>query len=301
MQLHARYWLSLPERCARVLCAAVGGAVYESAQLLLPRFVRQSRLYEATAKNALRIAIELLGGVDPPRTAGAAPEPEAGRIAAQKAVGNIVEMGAVAAFGFSPLWLLAAAADVLNGSRLYLRTLEDELTSAGLLREGMRFTSVDQLMGALASTAGQGARLIDLPPLELEGLKSTIAELQADVSSLPRPAEMAMLFDGLVKTAQSERRSLLEVSSGVGLAFLTSARRVGRDSVIRPYSEDWKPLRDEGFGAYAVRVAGPYRHAITGHFATDRVTVTERLPRYLQRTAAWMRAIRAAVSRHPGH
>ncbi len=299
MQLHVRYWLSLPERCARALFAAAGGAVYESAQLLLPRFVRQSRLYEATAKNALRIAIELLGGVDPTRTAGAALEPGAGRIAAQKAAGNIVELGAVVAFGFSPLWLLAAAADVLNGSRLYLRTLEDELTSAGLLREGVRFTSLDQLVGALANTAGQGARLVDLPPLEMEGLKRAIAELQADVSSLPRPAEMATLFDGLVKMAQSERKSLLEVSSGVGLAFLTAARRVGRDRVIRPYGEDWKPLQDEGFGAYAVRVAGPYRQAITGHFATDKLTVTERLPQYLPRVAAWMRAIRAVVRRHP--
>jgi hypothetical protein len=289
VQLNARYLLSLPERSARALFAAAGGTVYESAQLLLPRFVRQSRLYEATAKNALRIAIELLGGVDPMRTAATAPEPGTGRIAARKAAGNIVELGTVTAFGFSPLWLLAGAADVLNGSRLYLRTLEDELTSAGLLRKGVRFTSLDHLMGALASTAGQGARLIDLPPLELEGLKRAIAELRADVSSLPTPAEMAVLFDGLVKTAQGEHRSLLELSSGVGLAFLTSARRLGRDSVIRPYGEDWKPLRDEGFGAYAVRVAGPYRQAIRSHFATDKITVTERLPRYLPRAAAWLR------------
>ena len=40
----------------------VGGAVYETAQLVLPRLVRRSRLYEATAKNLLRVAIELVGG-----------------------------------------------------------------------------------------------------------------------------------------------------------------------------------------------------------------------------------------------
>ena len=44
-----------------------------------------------------------------------------------------------------------------------------------------------------------------------------------------------------------ENRSLLEVSQGIGLAFLLSARSVSRDHVFVPYREDWKPLRDEGF------------------------------------------------------
>ena len=82
--------------------------MHETAQLVLPRFVRRSRLYEATAKNLLRVTIELVGGVDRPPAPDEL-EPSAGKLAARKAAGNVVELGSIAAFGFSPLWLLAAA------------------------------------------------------------------------------------------------------------------------------------------------------------------------------------------------
>ena len=274
----SRLWFvaSLPERCVRALSAGVFGGVHETAQILLPRLVRRSRLYEVTAKNLLRIAIELVGRVEPQAPAdGVAPEMPAGRVAVKKAAGNVVEFGSIAAFGFSPLWLLAAASDILNGSRVYLSALEDELTKAGVLAEGTHFKSVDDLLGALEGTTGTSANLIDLPPLELSELRRSVSELRKDARSLPTTKELAQLFDGLVRTSRMEGRSLLEVSSGVGLAFLTSARNVGREHLVAPYREDWKPMRDEGFGAYAARVAGPYRSAISGHFDSERKTWTE--------------------------
>lgn len=285
-----RYAVTLPERCFRVAFAVVGGTFHETAQLVLPRLVRRSHLYEATAKNALRIAVELVGGVSQP---GGAAEPEAlgaGRVAAKKAAGNIVELGAVAALGFSPLWLLAAAADALNGSRVYLSALEQELARAGVLAAGTQFGSVDQLIGALEGSAARTARLIDLPPLEIAELKRSVAELKSDVTSLPTAGELATLFDGLVRTASTEGRPLLEVSSAIGLAILTSARDVGRDQLLVPYRQDWAPLRAEGLRIYAKRVARPYRTAVTGHFSPDRETVTGRLPEYGRRVLRWARA-----------
>jgi hypothetical protein len=282
----ARYLVTLPERAVRALFAAAGGATQETAVLLLPRFVRRSRLYEATAKNALRIAVELVGGVEPGTNPDVEPEaPSAGRVAVKKGAGNIVELGSIAAFGFSPLWLLAAAADILNGSRVYLRTLEQELVQAGYLPPGVQFTSLDQLLGALQGATGTTARAIDLPPIELAELRQSIASLAADAKSLPTPGEMAALFNGLVRMARAEKRSLLEVSSGIGLAFLTSAKHVSRDHLVAPYREDWRPLRTEGFGAYAARVSGPYRRAISGHLDPRRETWTERAVRWLSRKA----------------
>jgi hypothetical protein len=294
----ARYAATLPERASRALFAAVGGAVQEGAHLVLPRFVRRSRFYEATARNALRIAVELVGGV--PATASHDAQPgdmTAGRVAVKKVAGNVAEIGAVAAFGFSPLWLLAAAADVLGGSRVYLQTLEEELAAAGFLKQESHFASLDQLIGALEGAAGNSARMIDLPPLDLTEMKRSVAELQADAASLPSPAEMAALLRGLQGTAHAEQRSLLEVSTGIGLAFLTSARSVGRNHVIAPYREDWQPLRDEGFAAYAARIAGPYRDAVFGHFDPQRTTFTERLPRYAR--LAWSRLPRRKTSALP--
>jgi len=94
--------------------------VHETAQVVLPRFVRQSRVYEATAKNVLRITIELVGGVEQEAQAD---QPSAGKLALRKGAGNAVEFGSIAAFGFSPLWLLAGASDVAGeGPRISART-----------------------------------------------------------------------------------------------------------------------------------------------------------------------------------
>ncbi|HMO54825.1 MAG TPA: hypothetical protein PJ994_10005 [Tepidiformaceae bacterium] len=277
----AGYLLSLPERTVRAISALVFGTVHETAQLLLPRLVRRSRLYEATAKNMLRIAIELVGGVEAQPAAaladGETPPPTAGRVAVKKAAGNAVEFGSIAAFGFSPLWLLAAASDVLNGTKTYLRALEEELARAGILAEGTHFGSVDDLLGALEGTTGHTASLIDMPPVELAELRRSIGELKGDVAALPTPRELAALFDGLVRTARMEGRSLLDVSTGIGFAFLTSARNVTRQHLVTPYGEDWRPVRDEGFGAYASRIAMPYRRAINGHFDGGRATWTEKV------------------------
>src|SRR4029078_10226221 len=99
------------------LAAALGGTLHETFQLALPRVVRSSRLYEATARNPLRAPIELVGGVVPHAPADDEVEPDPGRLAVRKGAGNVVELGSIAAFGFSPLWVLAAAADVTPRSR----------------------------------------------------------------------------------------------------------------------------------------------------------------------------------------
>ena len=264
----------------RALAALLGGAVHETAEVLLPRFARRSRLYEATAKNMLRIAIELVGDVERPTLPD---QPEASELRKRKTAGNVVEFGSIAAFGFSPLWLLAAASDVSRGSRVYLDALVDELKRAGVLREEAELGTVDDVLAALEGTSGTTARLVDLPPLELAELRKSLAELRESAAELPSPQELAALFRALQREAAHERRSLLEVSSGMGLAFLVSARNVGRTHVVLPYREDLKPVRDEGFAAYARRVAVPYRAAVAGHFDRRRQSWTERALARLRR------------------
>jgi hypothetical protein len=230
-------------------------------------------LYEATAKNMLRIAIELVGDVERAAPAG---EPAPGDLLKRKTAGNVVEFGSIAAFGFSPLWLLAAASDISRGSRVYLDALVEELKRAGVVAEATELGTVDDLLAALEGAAGTTARMVDLPPLELQELRASVAELRSSAGELPSPQELAALYDGLQRTAARERRPLLEVSTGMGLAFLLSARNVGREHLVAPYREDWKPLREEGFAAYARRTAEPYRAAIAGHFDPERRTWTER-------------------------
>jgi hypothetical protein len=276
MRRRHAFTLSLPERLLRALAAALGGAVHETAALALPRFVRASRLYEATAKNLLRIMIELVGGVAPAQAPTGEYEPDAGRLAVRKGAGNAVELGSIAAFGFSPLWLLAAAADVMHGSRVYLDALVGELARAGVLDGEAQLETVDELLAALEGTSGTAARLIDIPPLELKALRQSLAALRDDAAGLPTAAELASVYDGLLQTAKREQRPLLEVSTGIGLAFFNSARHVGRQHVLDPYSQDLRPVRDEGFGAYAARVSRPYAEAVRRHFDPAAQSLTER-------------------------
>jgi hypothetical protein len=271
----ASFVASLPERAFRAFAAVLGGAAHETAALVLPRVIRRSKLYEATAKNVLRIAIELVGRVEGSPTVEASAGPK--ELAVRKGAGNVVELGSIAAFGFSPLWLLAAASDVMRGSRVYLKALTDELRTAGILAEDVEVGTVDELLGVLERGTGRTAGLIDVPPVELAELRRSLAELASEARELPSPSDLAALFDGLKRSAEAEERSLLEVSSGIGLAFLTSARKVSREHLAVPYSQDWKPLRSEGFAAYASRVSRPYAAAVAGHFNPARRTWTERL------------------------
>src|SRR4029079_6383050 len=88
--VRASVLLSFPERTLRALAPVFGGVAHETAELVLPRLVRRSRLYEASAKNLLRLSIELVGRVE-----GALPvEPDAlpvRPLAVRKGVGNAVE------------------------------------------------------------------------------------------------------------------------------------------------------------------------------------------------------------------
>ena len=277
MRRVTQYLVSVPERLVRTVAAALGGTIHETAELVLPRLVRKSRFYEATAKNLLRITVELVGGVErAPEAVAGEVEASPRKLAVRKAGGNVVELGSILAFGFSPLWLLAAAADVSRGTRVYLDALVGELKAAGVLAEQAEFASVDDLLAVLEGASGTTARLIDIPPLEVEGLKRSLADLRNDAKGLPTPPELAAVYQGLVAEADREQRSLLEVSLGMGIAFFNSARKVGRQHVLDPYSEDLKPVRDEGFATYARRVGKPYAQAVTRHFDPSRQTLTER-------------------------
>jgi hypothetical protein len=269
------FLLSLPERLVRALAALLGGTVHETFALALPRVVRTSRLYEATARNLLRVTIELVGGVPPSAPPELEHEPSASRLAVRKGAGNAVELGSIAAFGFSPLWVLAAAADVTGGSRAYLDALVGELKRERVLPTEADVGSVDQLLGALQGVSGTSARLVDVPPLEVEALRRSLDDMRRDASSLPSQDELARVYQAVRLAAEREGMSMLDVSVGIGFAFFNSARKVGRQHLLEPYGEDLRPLREEGFGAYAQRVSRPYAEAVARHFDAQAPSLTE--------------------------
>lgn len=106
--------------------------MYEATQVLLPGWLRRSRLYRAIVAGTLRIAIELVDGA----RGVLPPDPvTAQELAVRKAAGTGVELAGLMLIGWSPLWLFAAAADLTGGMRTYTQALVSELWRDGLLAE----------------------------------------------------------------------------------------------------------------------------------------------------------------------
>src|SRR5947209_12007038 len=109
MKPKSQYLLSLPERLLRSASALAAGLVREIGNVTLPQAVRRTRLYQTMVETTLRFLIELVGEVE-----GAYP-PE-GKLAEnfllQRTVGDGIDFAGMLAFHASPVWVLAALADI---------------------------------------------------------------------------------------------------------------------------------------------------------------------------------------------
>lgn len=167
--------LSLPERTVRAAAAGIGGLLYEATQVLLPGWLRRSRLYRAIIAGTLRIAIELVGGAT-----GVLPPDDvtAQELAMRKAAGTGIELAGLMAIGWSPLRLFAATADLTGGTRTYLRALVSEFRCDGLLPEDADFASVEELLDTLEGTSSRVAESLDVPPLNVDDMRTSWQDLR---------------------------------------------------------------------------------------------------------------------------
>jgi hypothetical protein len=274
------YALSLPERTLRAAAAGLGGLLYEATELLLPGWLRRSRLYRAIVAGTLRIAIELVGdatGILPPD------EFTARELAVRKAAGTGLEMAGLMFVGWSPLWLFAAAADLTGGTRTYLRALVSELRRDGLLPEDAVIASVDELLDTLEDTSGLVAESLDLPPLNVDDMRTSWQDLRRQATELPDADRLERLYGGLRQAAEQEGRSLRSVSSVIAAGALRAGVEMGRVHIFDYYQDALRIIATEGLPAYAQRVTRPYLAVARGHFSPERTTHTERLLRRLRR------------------
>lgn len=277
------YITSLPERLVRAAAAAGGGLVYETAEVVLPLWLRRSYLYQATVARLLRIAIELIGGVSEVAPAGALP---ARALLVRKTVGNAIELASFLAVGWSPLWLLAAAADLTGGTRMYLRALVAELRGAGVLPAESTIVSVEELLTTLEQSSGLLADTIDVPPLNVREMRASWQALARHVSELPDAESLAALFGNLEQVAAREGQSLAALSGLIAVGAVRAGLQLGTTYVFEYYRQALGSIATEGLLTYLGRVSRPYRVRIVRHFDPHSETYTERLLRHLQK---WQR------------
>ncbi|HEU5431297.1 MAG TPA: hypothetical protein VFU81_06530 [Thermomicrobiales bacterium] len=266
-----RYVATLPERLVRIVAALTGGAAVELTRLALPDPVRRSRLYQATVDRMLRIVVEWIGGVEGRYPAEEMP---AGTLAVKKAAGNVVEFASILSVGWSPLWLLAGAADLIGGSKAYLRALEAELKADGLVPPETSAASVEALLGRLEAASGVLADTIDIPPTSLTEARASLAALRAQATDLPSAAELGAIYAGLQEVARREERSVGEISAAVGVAAARAGIELGNVHVFQFYRGALRAIADEGLPRYLRRIATPYLAGAASHVRPDAPTLT---------------------------
>jgi len=274
------YVLSLPERIVRAASAGLGGLLYEATQVLLPGWLRRSRLYRAVVAGTLRIAIELVGGATGVLPPG---EVTAQELAVRKAAGTGVEVAGLMLIGWSPLWLFAAAADLTGGTRTYLQALVSELRRDGLLAEEADIASVEELLDTLEDTSGLVAESLDVPPLNVDHMRASWQALRQHATELPDAVRLADLYARLRQVAQQEGRSLRSVSSLIAAGALEAGVKTSQVHIFDYYQDALRTIAKEGLAAYMRRVTRPYLAVARMHFDSGTATYTERLLQRLRR------------------
>src|SRR5215212_8783408 len=270
------YLASLPERTARAGAALAGGLVYEVSEVVLPDAVRRSKLYQAIVVRLLRITIELVGGVE-----GVYPseEMQARELLVRKTAGNAVELASFMAVGWSPVWLLAGASDLVGGSKAYLQALVTELRDAGVLAADAEVASFEELLNALEGTSGVLADTVDVPPLNISSVRTSWQELRRQAEDLPDAAGLERIFAELQLAARREDRSMLEISSVVALGAVHAGVSLGNVHVFDYYRRALRTIVEEGLLSYVRRTSTPYLTRAGSHFDPRSSTYSERLLR----------------------
>jgi hypothetical protein len=270
--------VSLPERFARASAALAGGALYETSQVALPHAVRESKLYQVTVSRLLRILIEWVGDV---RGIYEDEEMGASELAVRKFTGNVVEFASIFAVGFSPLWILAAASDVMGGSKAYLRTLVTELQQTGQLPAETDIASYEELLQRLETSSSVLADTIDVPPLTVKDARASFESLRRQANDLPSADELALIFRELQTTAQKEGRSVSEVSAALAGAAARAGMNLGSTHIFDFYRESLSAIQEEGMLRFLLRTSTPYVKRAGGHFDPRTATYTDRAVEYL--------------------
>jgi len=291
------YILSLPERAIRSLGALSGGLLREIGNVALPASVRRTTLYRTMVDVALRFLIEEVGQVE-------GVYPSEGRLAEsfllKRTASHGIELLGILAFHASPVWVLAALADATGGGRKLILEIADALKEEGLLDRDVRFETMDQVLGGLEKTSDHMAVTLNMPPVDIAGLRKEWEMLKAELAMIPPKNVVALeriesVWEELRATARAQGRTVFGMSSLLAISTVahvpanvlwlsraarSAMRRTGRvlgEAVLDHYTDALTEIARTGFLAYWSREFRPYLKGAAEQFAPGRESLTERL------------------------
>jgi hypothetical protein len=295
--LMTRYLLSLPERVLRSASALAGGLVREIGNVTVPAAIRRTTTYRTMVEATLRFMIQEVGQVE-----GVYPKAEdlAKGFLLRKAAGHGLDLAGILAFRASPMWVMAALADLSGTGRHLIHEIAETLKQEGLLARDAKFETIDQMLDGLERGAGQLTNAFNTPPLNVAGLRSEWGALREQVHKMPHPHLPSMTYleaswDGLLREAAAQERSVFELASVMALSaasripanvvWMTSAscwgvQRTGElvaGAILDHYVVTLREIREAGFLSYWTREFRPYLRAAADQFSPRRLSLTERL------------------------
>ena len=292
-----KYILSLPERAIRSLGALSGGLLMEIGEVALPAAIRRTILYRTMVGVTLRFLIEQVGEVE-----GVYPTESrlSENFILQRTASHGIELLGILTFRASPVWVLAALADVTGGGHKLVREIAEALKEEGLLEADARFETLDQVLGGLERTSAHLALTLNMPPIDVGGLRLEWETLKTELRSIPPDRVPALerlehTWQALCVSAQTQNRTVFAVSSLMAISTLAhvpanllwlskatraAARRTGGivgGAILDHYSATLAEISRAGFSNYWRREFRPYLRAAAAHFAPERGSLTERL------------------------
>lgn len=291
------YWLSLPERIARSVLGLGAGVTRELSDVALPAAVRRSQLYQNVVDATLRYLIEQVGGVESADLARPAPPDD---FLVRRTAGNAVEMLGIVAFRASPVWVLAALADVCGFGRQLIPEIAEALKAADLLDKDAQFVSIDDVLIGLERTSARLAATVNTPPLDVAGLRREWEALRDEArglsaAALPSREATVQMWHRVRTEAARHDRSVFEMSSMMALAavqslpdgvrWLSASARIGASRtgqfvaapLLEHYTRTLSDMRDVGYLSFARRQLHPYIRAAAQQFSPQRRTFTDRV------------------------
>jgi hypothetical protein len=290
------YVLSLPERVARSVLGLGAGVAREMSEVAVPASIRRGQLYQNLVDATLRFLIEQVGGVEGVyRSEGKLPDD----FLARRTAGNAVEVLGIVAFRASPVWVLAALADMCGMGRHLIPEIAAALKAERLLDQETQFTSVEQLLDGLERTSGRLAATVNTPPLDVAALRSewqAIREAARGLqpASLPSRETITDIWARMKITASQQDRSIFAASSTMavsavrrlpdGVRWMSASARAGASRTGQVFAaallDDYKRTLDElqqvGYATYAARQLRPYLRAAASQLSPKTRTLTER-------------------------
>jgi len=298
------YGLSIPERSARSISAIVGGFANESAARLIPSAFRTSKSYTVFIQQSLDFMIRDVGGVasdvqqakQAVEAEGPNDSEQAEGLLARQAVGGMIDFAGMATLHLSPMTLLAIISDVAYGSSTYVRELSEELKRQGVIDGASTIDHVSDLIDALQASSSQGADAFNAPPVNVEGLKETIAKTREalnridPINVIPQ-GEIERMWGEMQQTASETNTSIFDVATTMtmfsmnrlslvtrgALSSVTVAGNMIDQHILAHYADALTEIQVRGIWSTLSTASAPYYAAIWNNFDETKSTLTEDL------------------------